>query len=137
MKRSCPLCGKETVIKINKKSRPFLRCDDCGVLMFINKQRGIDIINDGLVKKVSLKRNTVGGGTKAPRPGESQRVFEEQKKGYQPFQKQVANRAAQNPAVSNKPTDTTGKRIGRNDSCYCGAKKADGKPIKYKNCHGK
>ncbi|TSC62875.1 MAG: hypothetical protein G01um101448_514 [Parcubacteria group bacterium Gr01-1014_48] len=28
-------------------------------------------------------------------------------------------------------------RIGRNDRCPCGAKKADGGSIKYKHCHGK
>lgn len=27
--------------------------------------------------------------------------------------------------------------VGRNDPCPCGAMKADGKPIKYKHCHGK
>ena len=27
--------------------------------------------------------------------------------------------------------------VGRNDPCPCGAKKADGNPIKYKHCHGK
>lgn len=34
----------------------------------------------------------------------------------------------------------SGKRydkIGRNDPCPCGAKKPDGRPIKYKHCHGK
>ncbi len=30
-----------------------------------------------------------------------------------------------------------GKRPGRNDPCFCGAKKPDGRPIKYKHCHGK
>ncbi len=30
-----------------------------------------------------------------------------------------------------------GKKIGRNDTCPCGAMKADGRPVKYKHCHGK
>jgi preprotein translocase subunit SecA len=29
------------------------------------------------------------------------------------------------------------EKIGRNDPCPCGAKHADGRPIKYKHCHGK
>jgi len=29
------------------------------------------------------------------------------------------------------------KSVGRNDPCWCGAKKPDGTPIKYKKCHGK
>ncbi len=29
------------------------------------------------------------------------------------------------------------KEPGRNDPCPCGATKADGKPVKYKHCHGK
>ena len=30
-----------------------------------------------------------------------------------------------------------GQKVGRNDPCPCGATTPDGKPIKYKNCHGK
>lgn len=30
-----------------------------------------------------------------------------------------------------------GKKVGRNDPCPCGAKKEDGRPKKYKHCHGK
>jgi len=32
---------------------------------------------------------------------------------------------------------TPKERVGRNDPCPCGAKKADGRPVKYKHCHGK
>ena len=28
-------------------------------------------------------------------------------------------------------------KVGRNEPCFCGAKKADGLPIKFKHCHGK
>jgi len=28
-------------------------------------------------------------------------------------------------------------KVGRNDPCPCGAKKPDGQPVKFKNCHGK
>jgi len=28
-------------------------------------------------------------------------------------------------------------KVGRNDPCPCGAKHPDGRPIKYKHCHGK
>ncbi|TSC95222.1 MAG: preprotein translocase subunit SecA [Parcubacteria group bacterium Licking1014_1] len=31
----------------------------------------------------------------------------------------------------------TGQKVGRNDPCPCGAKHPDGRPIKYKHCHGK
>jgi len=27
------------------------------------------------------------------------------------------------------------RKIGRNDPCWCGRKKSDGKPVKYKHCH--
>ena len=39
--------------------------------------------------------------------------------------------------VEGKLTDDDGHKIGRNDSCPCGATKADGTPKKYKHCHGK
>lgn len=83
------------------------------------------------VFKVSLKRNTVSDAPRTARPGESQKVFEEQKQGYQPFQKQVTNREVQHKAISNKPKNQAGETIGRNDLCYCGSGK------KYKKCHGK
>jgi uncharacterized protein YecA (UPF0149 family) len=31
----------------------------------------------------------------------------------------------------------TKETAGRNDPCPCGAKNSDGRPIKYKHCHGK
>ncbi len=37
---------------------------------------------------------------------------------------------------ANKPQREFPK-VGRNDPCPCGAKKSDGSPKKYKNCHGK
>ncbi|MEK7555839.1 MAG: preprotein translocase subunit SecA [Patescibacteria group bacterium] len=44
-----------------------------------------------------------------------------------------------------RPTDSAsagtikreGEKVGRNDPCPCGAKRPDGTPVKYKNCHGK
>jgi uncharacterized Zn finger protein len=41
MKFPCPLCKKLETVLMNKKSKPYFRCEDCGVLMFINKQPGI------------------------------------------------------------------------------------------------
>ena len=29
------------------------------------------------------------------------------------------------------------KKVGRNDPCPCGAKHPDGRPVKYKHCHGR
>ena len=40
-----------------------------------------------------------------------------------------------NQALPTAKNDS-GEKIGRNDPCPCGAKKEDGTPIKYKNCHG-
>ncbi len=42
----------------------------------------------------------------------------------------------QQEATRQGPTTQTAK-IGRNDPCPCGAKKPDGRPVKYKHCHGK
>jgi len=45
---------------------------------------------------------------------------------------------AQPKAVTSSPVaKRVGEKIGRNDPCPCGAKKPDGRPIKYKHCHGK
>lgn len=34
-------------------------------------------------------------------------------------------------------TSNSYAKVGRNEPCPCGAKKPDGRPIKYKHCHGK
>ncbi|MEA3463986.1 MAG: preprotein translocase subunit SecA [Patescibacteria group bacterium] len=39
--------------------------------------------------------------------------------------------------VKQKMKNVNGKKVGRNDPCPCGAKKADGTPKKYKHCCGK
>ena len=48
------------------------------------------------------------------------------------------------PAYANQPQSAiisgnqrTNQKIGRNDPCPCGATHPDGRPVKYKHCHGK
>ncbi|TSC77139.1 MAG: preprotein translocase subunit SecA [Parcubacteria group bacterium Gr01-1014_31] len=51
-----------------------------------------------------------------------------------------AREVAKRETVSNvddAQTHYEGTRVGRNDPCPCGAKKADGTPVKFKHCHGK
>ena len=45
MKFPCPLCSEIKVVRINRRSKPFLRCDRCGVLMFVNREAGINLIS--------------------------------------------------------------------------------------------
>ncbi len=47
----------------------------------------------------------------------------------------AGNIPRQNTPVRN--VSTTDKKIGRNDPCWCGAKYEDGRPKKFKHCHGK
>ncbi|MCK5268317.1 MAG: preprotein translocase subunit SecA, partial [Spirochaetes bacterium] len=49
---------------------------------------------------------------------------------------EAQKRESQN-SVSDKTANQDGKKVGRNDPCPCGAKKADGSPKKYKHCCGK
>jgi preprotein translocase subunit SecA len=39
--------------------------------------------------------------------------------------------------VQSSDQNKSSDKIGRNEPCPCGAKKADGRPVKYKNCCGK
>ena len=57
---------------------------------------------------------------------EAARVLDGIKPGPQP------KAAASSPIVQR-----VGEKIGRNDPCPCGARKPDGRPVKYKHCHGK
>ena len=43
----CPLCGQMQIVRINRRSKPYLRCDHCGLLMFVNRQPGIRAIKQG------------------------------------------------------------------------------------------
>jgi len=38
---------------------------------------------------------------------------------------------------SGLPAEVRRAKVGRNDPCPCGAKHPDGRPIKYKHCHGR
>ena len=49
----------------------------------------------------------------------------------------VAQQATAPPASSvGLSAETQRAKAGRNDPCPCGAKKPDGRPVKYKHCHG-
>jgi preprotein translocase subunit SecA len=53
-------------------------------------------------------------------------------------EEKTAEKTIINPFISAPVSqDVVSKKVGRNDPCWCGAKKADGTPIKYKKCHGK
>jgi len=45
--------------------------------------------------------------------------------------------AQQKLASQSRAVESGKKEPGRNDPCWCGAKYSDGRPIKYKKCHGK
>ncbi|MDA0207857.1 MAG: preprotein translocase subunit SecA [bacterium] len=46
-------------------------------------------------------------------------------------------RALQRTIAQGAANTTESEKVGRNDSCPCGATKSDGTPKKYKHCHGK
>ena len=50
------------------------------------------------------------------------------------YQAQTSERSA---TFSSKAQSPKSQKIGRNDPCPCGAKKPDGRSVKYKHCHGK
>ncbi len=43
----------------------------------------------------------------------------------------------QRPSEPSSAPSSAFSKVGRNDPCPCGAKHPDGRPIKYKHCHGK
>lgn len=48
MKFPCPVCKETKEIRINRRGKPFLRCDQCGVLLFVNRKRGIETMTNGM-----------------------------------------------------------------------------------------
>ena len=62
----------------------------------------------------------------------------------QTFESSIANTILKVSLTTTKPvaspvsqTPKLKEKVGRNDPCPCGAKHPDGRPIKYKHCHGK
>lgn len=55
----CPLCHSINSVKINRKSRPYFRCDKCGVLMFVNKTTGIRKLEKGSVCQTKTAAQTL------------------------------------------------------------------------------
>jgi len=76
---------------------------------------------------------------------ESFRLFKEFQANFQNLTAEVISKILTNPApvmptITSAPTPPppdAHKDINRNDPCWCGAKKPDGTPVKYKHCHGK
>ncbi|MBI5742798.1 MAG: preprotein translocase subunit SecA, partial [Candidatus Niyogibacteria bacterium] len=55
-----------------------------------------------------------------------------------PRRTQESRPSEDGPAESRAPLAASGEpKVGRNDPCPCGAKKADGTSVKYKHCHGR
>ena len=44
----CPICKTELPVKKAKSGKHFLRCDDCGVLMFINDEASLALMEAGI-----------------------------------------------------------------------------------------
>jgi len=87
--------------------------------------------------------------------GQQDPLVEYKSEGHKMFQRllstiesTIANtilKVSLQPKIEKKAELSTGPRpflkgrgkVGRNDPCPCGAKHPDGRPIKYKHCHGK
>jgi len=38
---NCPLCNDKVLVQESRRKKPFIRCDRCGLLLFVNKPFGI------------------------------------------------------------------------------------------------
>jgi len=54
----CQLCGNEGEVKTSRKNKPFFKCQLCGVLMFVNKPYGIDLMKER-IKKDHFKKESL------------------------------------------------------------------------------
>ncbi|MBU2540145.1 preprotein translocase subunit SecA [Patescibacteria group bacterium] len=82
--------------------------------------------------------------------GQQDPLIEYKREGRRMFQRfleeteiAIANNILKAELTRQKPSHLGGQapkpkgEVGRNDPCPCGAKHEDGRPIKYKHCHGK
>ncbi|MBI3458992.1 preprotein translocase subunit SecA [Candidatus Azambacteria bacterium] len=53
------------------------------------------------------------------------------------FKIEVGGSDEKTETIKLAPINVKLDKIGRNDNCYCGAKKLDGTSLKYKHCHGR
>ena len=83
------------------------------------------------------------GQDQATVPGQPAPAIEQQPSGsgveVTVRKKQESQPSSITPPSSNQPAITTSAvpKVGRNEPCPCRAKKPDGRPVKYKHCHGK
>lgn len=38
----CPGCGEQTPVKKGKSGKPYIRCDDCGIDVFVRGAKGVN-----------------------------------------------------------------------------------------------
>ena len=48
----CPICGKIQLIEFSIKGKPYLKCNDCGVKLFVLGKEGIKSLNSLIGKKL-------------------------------------------------------------------------------------
>lgn len=51
----CPICLDKVEVRESRKKKPFIRCDRCGLLMFVNKPFAIKKLREAASKKDSNK----------------------------------------------------------------------------------
>lgn len=103
-----------------------------GLVNLINKQTAYTIYKVASVQQfapsiMQSREQTLKAPAKVMASGDS--AIAQAAKGH------AAERTTRD-AIAPKARDKSGKKIGRNDPCPCGATKPDGTPIKYKKCHG-
>jgi len=85
-------------------------------------RRSQDVVTDNVTTKIIDK---------------SKSVFERMKESAASGPKSTYRRQDPSFAEATEGAPKHRGKVGRNDPCPCGATKPDGRPVKYKHCHGK
>ncbi len=50
LKLPCPICSNETIVKLTKKKKPYITCNQCGIQLFFRYPKSENLLL-GKIKK--------------------------------------------------------------------------------------
>jgi len=47
----CPVCKRECVVRTDKYDRPYIKCGNCGTVVFFRSEKGINFVREKGVER--------------------------------------------------------------------------------------
>lgn len=57
---ACPLCGRPLDVRVSKKGKPYVVCDDCGLQLFVRGANGVARLRETTRTRVHVTGSAAG-----------------------------------------------------------------------------